>query len=79
MKIRCVVACHGGDGPEFVGLVVRCSKEEYDNGDHYDMAADMCRGDRPYVVFDENDGPYVSLDENSEPVWLFQYLFKKKG
>ncbi len=60
MKIRCAVACQGGNGPLFYFCTVKCTQDEYKNGDHYDraeMAAVDDGWDGPAVVFDENDGP----------------------
>lgn len=58
--IKCVVACHGGDGPTFCYVVVNCTQEQYDDGQHYEVAKDHARDmnfDGPMVVYDEHDGP----------------------
>ena len=70
MKIKCVVACTNAQGdPDLFSCVVECSKEQYDNGDHYDMAKDLARDD-------DYEGPdMVAFDENDGPDWLFRQLF----
>lgn len=65
-EIKCVVACgYAGDGPGFVPVRIRCTRDQYDNGDHYEAAKAVAReadAEGPFVVFDEHDGP----------AWLFQ-------
>ena len=74
MKIRCVVACTNSEGtPDFFQCVVECTKEQYENGDHYDAARDFAREESyegpDMVVFDEKDGPQ----------FLFVELFGRKN
>lgn len=60
MIIKCVVACQGFDGPTFTFVQVKCTKEEYNNGDHYDAAKEWAKSEGyedPMVVFDHRDGP----------------------
>lgn len=58
-KIRCCVACKNSQGePDLFYVTVTASKEEIDNGDHYDTAAYFANKagyEGPYVAFDEND------------------------
>ena len=60
-EVRCVVACHDANGePNFFFCVVKISEEEYENGVHYDMAAEAAEADGyegPFVIYDENDPP----------------------
>lgn len=68
MKIRCVVAATSTVGPDFFGCEITCTEAQYDNGEHYECAADLaCDAgyDSTCVVFDENDGP----------PWLFAAVF----
>lgn len=69
MKIRCVVACVNSTGArDFFGVEVHCTRQEYENGDHYDQAESQARAsdyEDPMVVFDEQDGP----------PWLFEKIF----
>jgi hypothetical protein len=66
MHIRCAVACQGFDGPAFYFCVVRCTRAQYDEGEHYEAAKDqavLAGYDEPMVPFDEKDGPR----------WLFKH------
>lgn len=58
MKIKVAVGCHGYDGPDLFFVVVECSQEQYDNGEHYVAAQE--------VVTENNevDGPFWCVDEN---------------
>jgi hypothetical protein len=66
MEIKCVVACRNASGEsDFFFCKVECSQNQYDVGDHYDIAEDAARDegyDGPMVVFDENDGPDFLFD-----------------
>ena len=60
MIVKCVVACMTTDGADFYFCKVRCSEQDYDNGEHYEIAeaaAENKGNDRPMVTYDENDGP----------------------
>jgi hypothetical protein len=69
MIVKCVVAGYTLAGkPDFYFCNVECTKEEFDNGDHYDAAeaeaeANSFAADN-MVAFDEFDGPD----------WLFKYF-----
>ena len=57
--VKVMVACSNASGePDFYFVKVRCTQEQYDNGDHYDAAKDAA-SERDYegamVAFDEND------------------------
>lgn len=60
-SIKCVVACWDCSGAsDFYACRVTCSKADYDEGGHYEIAENAARGENyegPMVVFDENDGP----------------------
>lgn len=69
MIVRCVVAGNGMNGPDFYFCKIECTQEEYDNGEHYKLAAEAALVAEAYdpdnaVVFDEHDGP----------VWLFEHF-----
>jgi hypothetical protein len=69
MIVKCVVAGYTLDGrPDFYFCNVECTKEEYEEGEHYETAkaeAEANSFDRDNtVVFDEFDGPD----------WLFKYF-----
>jgi hypothetical protein len=71
MQIKCVVAYRNSEGvPDFYSCTVRCSKSQYDNGDHYDMAEDRAR-DADY------EGPMVVYDEKDGQRWMFNHFFSK--
>lgn len=76
MDIKCVVAATNAQGsPDFYPVVVEVTQEQYDEGEHYEIAMGLAT-DQGYegdmVVFDENDGP-AFLFEN-----LFKFLEEKK-
>ncbi len=62
--MKCVVAGNGADGtPTFCPVIVRCSDNEVDLGEHYDAAE---------VYASENDyEPMLVYDELDGPEWLF--------
>lgn len=57
--LRIVVAATNANGePDFFFLKVKCTPNQYDNGDHYEAALDKAEEEDyegPFVVFDEND------------------------
>jgi hypothetical protein len=61
MKIKCVVACVNAQGePDFCCVIVECSQEQYELGEHYDRARQAASDggyENPMLVYDENDGP----------------------
>lgn len=57
------------NGPDFYFCKIECTQEEYDNGEHYELAAEAALVSEAYdpdnvVVFDEHDGP----------AWLFEHF-----
>lgn len=65
MIVRMVVAAHGFDGPDLYFCKVECSQEQYDDGEHYDIAKSAAKEngyDEPMVAFDENDPPKAMFD-----------------
>ena len=64
MKVQCCVAGEGSNGPDLWFVVIDCTNEQYENGDHYIAAKEWATSqdiDGPYVVFDENDPPGNNL------------------
>lgn len=60
MVIKMVVAAQGYDGPDLYFCKVKCSQDQYDDGEHYECAEDAARQlgyEKPMVAFDENDPP----------------------
>lgn len=61
--VKVVVACHNASGgPELIQTVVMCTKEQCEEGRHYEMAIGSLKEtghEGPWVAFDENDGPDV--------------------
>ena len=59
--VKCVVSCFDSNGvPTFFPCIIECTKEEYSEGEHYEMARNEAidaRYENPKIVYDENDGP----------------------
>ena len=59
--VAVVTACTRADGcPDFTFTEVEVTQQEYDNGVHYDLAAQSLaeRGyEKPYVHFDDREAP----------------------
>jgi len=71
MKIKCVVACKNSAGaPDFYSCTVNCSKSQYENGDHYDIAESQ-------AIDSDYEGPMVVYDENDGQRWMFNQFFSK--
>lgn len=73
MNIRCVVSCRDANGvPTFYPCEVDCSRRQYEDGEHYEAAAELA-DDQGYddvgVVYDENDGP----------AFLFEHYFGEEA
>lgn len=71
MKIRCVVAATNSEGsPEFYPCTVSCTKAEYNDGEHYDLAKEKAEaeGYKAAWVCDENDPAFAAVS----------HLFAKK-
>jgi hypothetical protein len=65
MIIKCVVACRNAEGvSDFYFCKVECSQDDYDVGDHYEIAenAAFADGYEPHLAYDENDGPDFLFD-----------------
>lgn len=64
MIVKVVVAAEGFNGPDLYFCKVECTEEQYDNGDHYDVAKSAAN---------ENgyEGSMVAFDENDDPKALF--------
>lgn len=68
LEFKCVISSHNGQGePEMLCCVVLCTRDERDNGEHYDAARNYA-SERDYecdgIVYDEGDGPD----------WLFEHF-----
>lgn len=64
--VKTVIACTDAMGtPSFTFSVVRCSKEQYAEGDHYAAAEQQAEEDG-------YEGSMVAYDENDGPEWLFE-------
>jgi hypothetical protein len=61
LKLKMVVAATNANGePDLFFCKVICSKEQYEEGDHYDAAKDQAKlegYESEMVAFDENDPP----------------------
>jgi hypothetical protein len=57
-KVKVAVGCTGHNGPDLFFVVVDCTQEQYDNGEHYEAAQG--------IVMENNyvGGPYWCVDEN---------------
>ena len=71
LLIPCVVISEPGAGPPCPVLVL-CSQEAYDNGDHYELAAD---GATSYSwLSNAKTENTVVLDVSDGPAWLFEHF-----
>jgi hypothetical protein len=58
MERKMVVACHGFEGPTLFFVKVEATKEQVDEGLHYEAAEKEAKEqnyDGPFVCFDEDD------------------------
>ena len=56
--VKVIVAAYNTNGePDFFFVIVRCTQEEYDNGDHYVVAEEKAirEGYTPRISYDEFD------------------------
>lgn len=65
--VKCMVSCRNADGePDFHFVKVNCTKEQYNNGDHY-TAAKYSAIKEGYedigLVYDENDSAGKALTQ----------------
>lgn len=67
ISVKVVVLCTNSEGsPEFCTHEVQCTKKQYDDGDHYDIAKNAAAKEgyeTPMVAFDENDAAARQLDD----------------
>lgn len=57
-EVKCIVAAHNANGePDLFFVIVRCTEDQYDNGDHYAAANDFAetQGYDPALAYDEDD------------------------
>lgn len=66
MTVQCVVACTTDTGPDLVPYKVRCTREQYEAGQHGGAAEEQARRDGcdPCLVFTPDD----------PPTWLFPQM-----
>lgn len=67
MKIQVGVMSEDANGaPDVTFHTIECSQEQYDNGDHYDMAKDLAEEDgyEPKIAFDERDPAWRVIKGN---------------
>jgi hypothetical protein len=58
IMVNCIVAVRDAEGvPDFYPVKIECTKEQYDNGEHYDAAKYTAKDDGydAYLAYDEND------------------------
>lgn len=71
----CVVACRNASGePDFFACAIRASLIAFEDGLHYDRAAQAAKDEGyegPYVVFDEFDKPWLMKQFNWNGVSIF--------
>ena len=63
---KCVVATYNSVGEaDFYFVIVRCSDDAYDAGDHYDVVIEAAK---------ENgyEGQFVTFDDDGSYDWLFE-------
>lgn len=64
--IRCLVSCRDANGvPTFFPMVVQCSEDEYNYGEHYEIALIAAMDGRyegPHLVYDDDDLPVEVMD-----------------
>lgn len=69
MKIKVIVACENASGePDFHYCTVVCTKEDYEQGFHYQVAE--------YQAKEEGYTPFLAYDENDDAGQLLLPLFK---
>jgi hypothetical protein len=57
-QVKCIVSCLNSNGePDLYFIVIECTDEQYNDGDHYDAAKAQCEEDgyESYLAYDEND------------------------
>lgn len=59
MIIKCIVACTNSSGePDLYFAKVKCTKDQYETGKHYDAIKDEAANEgymEPFIVYDQND------------------------
>jgi hypothetical protein len=68
MKVKCLVAGTNASGsPDFFPVVIECTIDEYNNGDHYETAKALAEseGYTPKLVIDERDDGFEIVDITS--------------
>ena len=70
-SIKVIVLCHNASGePEFHSCTIDVSEDQYDNGEHYDLAKEnaVYNGFMPLHAFDAQDRAASQLADLS--VWI---------
>lgn len=66
-RVKVIVLCRNSAGEsEFHSCTPEVTQEQYDNGDHYDLAKENAADngfEEPMVAFDQNDGAARQLGE----------------
>lgn len=73
LRVRCITACTGGNGPDFDFCVVELSVEQYEVGEHYE-AAKCAAEDHGFDT--ENAVVYDTLDLSNTVGVKFQRHFQ---
>jgi hypothetical protein len=63
--IKCIVAVTDANGsPDFFPVIVRCTQEEYNTGEHLVVAAQKAirKNYQSYLVYDENDPGFKKIN-----------------
>jgi len=67
MKLRCVIGGTNANGSaDFTFVIVNCTEEEYDLGEHYDAATNWALHDQTFEY------PVLVWDEREAPAWLLE-------
>ena len=74
MKITVISACHNANGePDFAMTEVECTREQYDEGEHYEMAEEQLADndyEPPFVHFDDMDRKRIPWLTNAVKKYL---------
>jgi hypothetical protein len=82
---RCAIVCHNANGqPDLVRCRVRATREQYQDGQHYEAAKNWAKEngyEGPFIVFDENDpwgDDLYYLQDPPSPTALVSILRKSR-
>lgn len=63
-QYKCIVSCINSNGDsDLYFIVIECTEEQYNIGEHYDAAKAQCEEDgyEAYLAYDENDAAGNSM------------------